>query len=562
MSRLDPVAASVPGAGPGRLPWTRSPDAPRRRPRPGRRTGADPGRGAAARWVDGAAGRPGELAALAGSARRWARGWDRAEHAPADPGADASPGRRGWQAPDGRPVGDGWREAHERRRVLVRACRRAGYVARHRWPRVERARYPRPDGSERVVYEYEAGPARGSVAVDPWQVARRLQACGAVWEARLAVGPGGATVRAAPMACGMRHVCPVCAARRSAEIAGTLRDRIAGLAAAAAAAGAAAPRLALVTLTQRAHAGEELAAALDRWRAGLRRLHRGRARAEWAGRIAGHYYGVEVTRGDGGAWWHVHGHLVVILADGVEHADAAAWLGPAWRTASERSAVEAGRPGYGWDPVAGGVTAEAAAAGAWAGPWWREIDPADLAAVYQACKYPTPISRLADPAHLAEFLAVAHGRRWHEGGGLLRGLHAEADADEGPADEGADGAADAVPVSVAGPRSPLVEHLAPELSAGPAGEVPRAVPRIEIERAEVWRRGWVAWRLAAAAVARHGPGRLAELLAAVGGAVWCEADPAGVQVWHARAPASWAAQELRCRSAAASTATAPPPSPP
>lgn len=313
-----------------------------------------------------------------------------------------------------------------------------------------------------------------------------------------------------------------------------------------------------MTLTQRAAAGEELALALDRWRCGLRRLHRGRARAEWAGRIAGHYYGVEVTRGEGGAWWHVHGHLVVILADGVEHADAAAWLGPAWRTASERSAVEAGRPGHGWDPVAGGVTVEAQAAGAWAGPWWREIDPADLAAVYQSCKYPTPISRLADPAHLAEFLAVAHGRRWHEGGGLLRGLHAE--ADEGPADEGqAEGPAEAVPVSVAGPRSPLVEHLAPELSAGPDGEAPRPVPRIEAERAEVWRRGWVAWRLAAAAVARHGPGRLEEAVGAVGGAVWCEPGPDGLPVWHARAPAGWAAQELRCRSAAASTATAPQP---
>ena len=227
MTALDPQAASVPGGRASGSPWTRSPDAPRRRPRPGRRTGADPGRAPPTRWVDGAAGRPGELAAVQGSFRRWARGWDRAEHAPADPGADASPGRRGWQAPDGRPVGDGWREAHERRRVLVRTCRRAGYVARHRWPRVERARYPRPDGSERVVYEYEAGPARGAVAVDPWQVARRLSACGAVWEARLAVGPAGATVRAAPMACGMRHVCPVCAARRSAEIAGTLRDRIA-----------------------------------------------------------------------------------------------------------------------------------------------------------------------------------------------------------------------------------------------------------------------------------------------------------------------------------------------
>jgi hypothetical protein len=65
----------------------------------------------------------------------------------------------------------------------------------------------------------------------------------------------------------------------------------------------------------------------------------------------------------------------------------------------------------------------------WAGGWWRAAD--DLEAVKQAAKYPSPAAMLSSSV-LPEWLAVARGRRWHDGSGLLRGaLRQSAEAAEG-----------------------------------------------------------------------------------------------------------------------------------
>jgi hypothetical protein len=67
-------------------------------------------------------------------------------------------------------------------------------------------------------------------------------------------------------------------------------------------------------------------------------------------------------------------------------------------------------------------------AGDWTGPWCQRVDTddEDLPHVYQAAKYATPIADL-HPENLAEFISVAHGRRWHQGGGSLRGVMSRAD---------------------------------------------------------------------------------------------------------------------------------------
>lgn len=363
-----------------------------------------------------------------------------------------------------------WRKLHGKRRAAVRRLRRAGYVARKRYARrlegmVQRGRHQVED------WRYSDGPLQGLPAVDPWAVAFKLAMCSSSWYVQLRADGGNLVDPVAvPRPCGLDHLCPVCASRFSSALAAALRlvlqEDLPGR------------PLALVTLTQRAKVGESLESALARWRRAWELMTRGAPGREFAELVAGWYYGLEVTRGDVGKWWHLHAHLVVVLHPGVEVAKARAWVGSTWR----RSTESAG-PGLGWQPEAGGcvlgpaparfelpdldalhvaqlrelaralplplvgawqlrraelvegirrlalewdtVRADHRRVESWAGGWWRDIDPEDPAQVYQACKYPSPLADLAGD-NLVEFLAVNHGRRWHQGGGVLRSVVARA----------------------------------------------------------------------------------------------------------------------------------------
>jgi len=365
---------------------------------------------------------PGTWRTTRGRARDgWRDGWDRDARCPPDPGKrGGKPARSG-----GWSVGDRWEDLHRRRVQVVRSLRRAGYVARHRWT---------PTGDPVRGFRgpsYVDGPVEGLPAVDPWDRAEALLRCSKSWYASLY--QGGATGLAAlevPERCRRNHVCPVCAAAEAARRAAAVRAVVAlGMDGGEA--------LALVTLTQRAHPEESLEAALRRWRRGwsLALGRGGRVRRRREALLAGYYYGVEVTRGASGKgrragkWWHVHGHALVSLVD-ADDQDARTWMADRWRKSSAKAALEAGLEGFGWDPVAGGVgdgvTLE--------GEWWVPVDRDDPVQVYQAAKYPTPAADL-HPVPLAEFLAVAYRRQWHQAGGSLYGVLSLAEGLEVEAEE-------------------------------------------------------------------------------------------------------------------------------
>lgn len=342
---------------------------------------------------------------------------------------------------------------------MVFDLRRAGYLARHRW-----ARETGPDGV------YLDGPAQGLRVVDPWAEARTLSSCGARWAVHLRLGGAGLTPSPAPLPCGRGHLCPVCAADRAADYARAARAVI-GDWQAQNQHGAAI----LVTLTQRADPNETLQAALTRLRKAWAET---RKTDQWTAQIQGAFWGYEVTHKQKRGW-HAHIHAVILVQDGAREHDARAAIGRAWR-----AATDAARIGWGWQPQAGGcrvakrkfdrpdleqMTARelrslcgggsptlqkwgASVRGAsrlrradlvaalsdawqrhtkahewkvisWAGPWWKPLE--NLDAVKQAAKYPTPAVQLS-PLGLAEFVAVARGRRWHDGCGVLRGVLARA----------------------------------------------------------------------------------------------------------------------------------------
>jgi hypothetical protein len=202
----------------------------------------------------------------------------------------------------------------------------------------------------------------------------------------------------------------------------------------------------------------------------------------WREAVTSWFVGFEVTRGAAGArgelghGWHVHAHVIV----GVQDADSARWIGERWRAATLRaSRALLGDDRGAWLPGAGGVWSEVdadgwipALRGGWTPAdgygWFRPIG-ADRAAVYQAAKYPTPAVQL-HPVALAEFLAVAHGRRWHEGGGSWRGVRRRAiELDEAGAAEREEAGGYDVGrnVSRAGPRdAPALDAVATGLGNG------------------------------------------------------------------------------------------------
>ncbi len=414
--------------------------------------------------------------------REWKAGWVRDEKPPADPRGRTSPNVSGWREL-GLVEGDAtWRRDHRKRVMALRGLRKAGYVARYRWAREQVGlrqvgRHVLPD------VRYADGPAADCQAVDPWKLANELATCGASWyvqaRQRNAATPGGSVMcLPLPRFCGRSQVCPVCATMKGRKLARALRAVVAEQSDEIGAVGH-------LTLTQRAHPGETLADAYARWRRAWDLLTKGRRGRRWAELVAGSYYGIEVTRGDGasssslGPWWHVHAHAVVALsADAGDQADIQAELGEMWRAATAAASAHLGESpdgrGFGWDPIAGitqyvirvlpgaaqrrpdllavavadgwesrptGQTidgrraerfqepaASAAArlaAGDWSGPWLRFIDTDDQAdlgrAVGQTADYACKTAEL-HPVALAEYVAAAHGRRWHQGSGIWRSV--------------------------------------------------------------------------------------------------------------------------------------------
>lgn len=375
----------------------------------------------------------------------WAYGWDRAQRCPADPKAKVSPGDRELTKGDsaaagltggetwreaGLAGGEDWREAHETNRRLRRLLRRAGYVQRHRWHRHQVGR--RTVGKHQVDdWRYIDGPAAGLQAVDAWKVCENLGRCAFSWYVQLrltTVENGGLLCLGVPKLCNRKHECAVCSHARSGYLAAALREVLGELHRKAPA------PLVLATFTHKAHPDEILSDTLARLRGAMARMMTGRPGTRFRQMVEGWYRGDEVTRGrDGngvelGHWWHVHRHMVLRLAPGMDEAIVRDELAQMWAAATEAEAEARGIPGYGWNPVAGGVVTlrDGTRPYGFAGGWWKPIDPDDPKKVYQACKYPTPLVTL-HPVALAEWLAVAHGRRWHEGGGSLRGILRQAE---------------------------------------------------------------------------------------------------------------------------------------
>lgn len=387
------------------------------------------------------------------SSRRWRPGWDREEPCPPDPmRRGRGRARTLGAAPEGGWCrGEHWRQAWEDTRRVARTLRRSGYVARWRWERVFAEE--RKIGRNVIRLDrYTEGPAAGHVAADPWDLARALSGCCSSWYTQLRQDAKGRLVLVkVPRQCGRRHVCPTCAQRTSSSLATAIRAVVEERHQA----GDLGP-LALVTMTQRVSMDEDLGEALARLRDAFARLTRDdpELRRVWGDLVAGWYLGFEVTRtwngkgtgtpepeAEAALGWHAHAHLVIELdpaalarlrSDGYPDpvAGARELLGRAWQTATGRAALEAGLPGHGWDPVAGGCAPLEARGGEpgtfdFKGGWWRPIDPTAPEEVYQAAKYPTPLTTLG-PVGLAEFVAVAYGRNWHQGGGSLRSVRKEA----------------------------------------------------------------------------------------------------------------------------------------
>lgn len=349
----------------------------------------------------------------------WLDGWDREARCPpsVDRGADnaAAPGGREWREV-GSFGGASWRESHAARVAVYATLREAGYIARKRWRKVVKvnADNVRPT---RDNARYVDGPAAGCEAVDPWRVASAIRGCCGSWYAQLRVTTTlNARVIGLPRACGQGHVCPYCAASISKARAGALRTVIAEEVASGTLSGS----VALVTLTHRAIPGESLQAARARWKGAWRRMTGGRNGAGFRDHFPATFYGIEATFNRRARSWHVHGHVIVDSANG--HREGSATLGAWWRWATERESA-----GNGWDPRAGGCHVDATGSVlSWHGEWWRPIDHDDPAAIYQAAKYPTPLVTL-DAPQVAEFVAVAWRKRWHDGTGRWRGVLSLAD---------------------------------------------------------------------------------------------------------------------------------------
>ena len=322
----------------------------------------------------------GEGARSPRSARQWETGWARGAICPRDPMKRRRGSRTFGTAPEGGPCrGRQWRETWEDSRRVVRTMRRAGYVARWRWPKgpagerrigknviyldryledhdAHLAHHPDPAIQQLAIDNARrASPVAGLVAVDPWKTAEAIRLCSSSWHRQLKWKPGEIAAVKAPRRCGRRHSCPVCARQHSSSLAGALRDVIAD--------GMEAGNLgsiALITVTQRASIAETLSHALERLRSAWRRLTRGRPGRRFKALIRSWYFGLEVTRTWAGKsdeknptprppesaqGWHIHAHIVIELVPGTDESAARAEIGAPLAT-SQRQRQR--RRGFGW----------------------------------------------------------------------------------------------------------------------------------------------------------------------------------------------------------------------
>jgi len=353
--------------------------------------------------------------------RDWAAGWNKEHACPPKAKEHRKRAFAGYEK-------GSFPELGKKRTELANVLRQAGYVARYRWPRTQKGvRLAGHDPTTGKPYQipnwiYDEGPAQGLQAVDPWRVADRVSQCCAGWAAQLRIhSQTGPLILPVPRPCGLRHVCPYCANRRSVKIASALsaaldvegRDGVY-----------------LVTLTQRDRIGESLRSSVDRLRTAFSLMTTGRPGKRWRALVSGWWVGMETTKAKGpqGALnrWHPHLHVLLRLRDTSPKKirRAKKIIADFWRRAS----VSTSGKKFAWDPLSAvwdrrSEKAEKARArmkkGDFSGRWF--IPVSTDREVYQAAKYPTPSVKL-EPASVAEFLAVAFGRRWHFGGGDWHGI--------------------------------------------------------------------------------------------------------------------------------------------
>lgn len=383
---------------------------------------------------------------------RWRSGWDREEVIQASLlHAERSLGLLRY-----RSGGYAQGTAHKQRAIdlawVVEVLRQAAYIQRAElaidleWSETRQAGV-KADGTPNLYkvrrHDLDPGAHSKSLAhlagyevVDCAHLAYRAARCEAHWRMSLRLGVPPLSVVSSPARCGLTKICPHCAHFRANRRAGEVRRAIeVGLEAGEL------EELALMTLTQRAEAGEKLWEAVLRFRGAMSRLmSRERMsdsrRRRWDATVAGLVWSVEVTRSWEGkaegtpqpspaqCWWHVHAHAVVALRPGVTQEEAARSFGTTWERVS---ALESG-PGRGWDPCAGGVPEDRSR---WAvGGWWRPIDPSNLREVYQATKYLCKPGSL-NARELLEMLTVTRGKRWQGATGTFYGMvSADKDAPE------------------------------------------------------------------------------------------------------------------------------------
>jgi len=384
----------------------------------------------------------------------WRSGWDLDASAPPDPGSPKSD-RRNVRAGYVDRRGDDRVDPHTaERRAARRALRThtqrtlrvSGYIAR-RWGLVQGE-----DITAAAIYA--DGPAAGLQVVDPWSTARQLGDCGSSWDAAIFERPGGGvSMTPTPRLCGKTHVCPVCAALASTSRAEVVADAINEIETREG------TRSVHATLTHRASPGEPLNHALLRLRRSWRLMWRGRrGRSLRAAGLLGYYYGDEAaeswrgkdTRSGGtprpkrqaSMYWHAHRHVILILASWADPDALSELVLDLWVRSSAAAAAELGLPGC-------GAGRAAYRSGAWWSPLWRDTSPLIMGAyrhsdalelvrargvlscscarvrddlsVYQACKYAGKAAEMGS-VHLAEYVAVARGRRWHGAGGVLYGM--------------------------------------------------------------------------------------------------------------------------------------------
>ena len=395
---------------------------------------------------------------------RYMPGWDEQDERPPLIGLQQPVRERG-------PArGSAWLERNRHRRQVASVLLEAGDYARAHWARAETG--TRTVGAHTLTsYTYLDGPAEGCEAVDPWRVAEAVGACSAGWGVSLRRHEDGHMgALALPHRCRRGTVCPVCAAIDATSrslalrvVVGELLDQ--------------GYQVVHATFTQRACPDEPLASALDRLRRSWHLMTRGRPGQTWRGLVRGVYWGDEVTRGRHGRWWHAHRHAILVLAPGLSAEEARGLVLAMWLGASTRANRTATMPEYAAD-----------AAAYQDGRWWHPVTNNDE--LYQAAKYPTVSTDLDAPA-MAEYLAVALGRHWHHGSGLLWRIRQDAARIEEARLLDALEDDQAEPIDLGVNISSMAPHEAPRLDDVELGSESRHTFVLVKSMNNAWMRGWL-----------------------------------------------------------------------